>query len=56
MADYPLPQPQRDDEPHTDPVKTGYDTAGDDTPLAPARDDEPHTDPGKTGYDAEGDD
>lgn len=56
MADNPFPKPQRDDEPPTDPSKTGYDVVGQDAPLAPLRNDEPPTDPSKTGYDVEGED
>lgn len=56
MADNPLPKPQSDDEPHTDPNKTGYDARGEDTPVTPAHNDEPVTGPVKSGYDAEGED
>lgn len=56
MADNPLPKPQSNDEPPTDPTKTGYDVMGEDTPVAPLRADEPPTEPVKTDYDVEGED
>ena len=48
-------QPQRENDPVTDPPKPGYKAYGDDTPVAPASNDEPVTDPTvKPGYDGEG--
>lgn len=53
MADNPLPKPQSNDEPPTDPTKTGYDVMGEDTPVGA---DESPIEPVKTDYDVEGED